>query len=860
MKKTTFLMLMMIFFSLSTVYGFERSHEIRFLESLRGQEKSRTLVDPQLQSDAHELQLIREQRALLLKSGNIEHLSSSLPELLSRERSLLTKYGLKTQVPEQPTFKARGIHPEKKQQFASIKRAYQKSDMAKAPQEGVQKYRLDSIVNQIKSDTEWHPDEKQTFVYDYNGRVSGQQGYTVVEGSLNWVNEYRMTTEHNNQGMPLDMHYEAWDQELGVWYTEFRNQISYDDQGRPLSMKSFYSEYDEVSNSYILYGEEFMEVNYNAEGEMVNMTMHMWNVDSMAFIPHMKVEVVFENGRELMLASWIWSLDTNQWVGEWKFEYVPIADTPLMNYFQYEWDYNSNNWFIASKEEFEVSSNEFGLVISYTEYEWDYSTMSLLPDDKSVYSKPYAAGLIEEMNFGLVENYYWNAPESDEWKLDSRTINSFDSQGRVVISNTEAWAWSLPLEAYKWVDRYREESMYDSNGDLEEYLYFEWYYSWENDSNILNTKNKTTYSYNSNHEPTVITHYGWDMQLENWYHRNKTENSYNELGQLVQVIQYSQYNEASQLWLADRKDVYGYDATGETSLTGYYSWNQEINDWQLISLSEYLEDEEGRLLVDKYVFWSDNLNMEVVSYHEEYAYNEMGQMTLDMWISSNEYTDGQNYYLNSYGYKYEISYNSNGYMTGSLSFNYENGAFVQSEKMDIYYSSTHPGAIDYEIASEWDVESDSWIQTRKTVGAYNYDIKRNQMIVPFDEDVLDAYRYFEYMPVSSTDYMWVNEITDWMEYYRTLVYFTQAEFSSIDNPAATDLRLYPNPVRDQLQLQLPADVQQAELLLFDAQGRLISRAPVATTQTVDMTHLNAGLYFYRLNTDKGMFNGKIVKE
>ena len=883
MKKTTSLMLMMIFVSLSSVYGFKQSHEIRFLESLRGQEKSRTAIDPQLQKDAQELLQLRQQRTLLLKSANIRHLSKSLTDLQTRERALLVNYGLRSQNLSQPIVRAKAIDQEKKQRFLQLKRDYQKPNLAKAPQDGVLKHRLDSIVMEVKSDIEWQRADKQSFTYDYNGRVNTQQGYTVVEGSQNWVGEYRMTTEYNNQGMPLDMHYELWDQDLEVWYTEFREQTSYDELGRPITMKSYYSIFDEVSNSYLLYGEQFMEVSYGADGEINGLIMNIWDEDSMEFVPHMKVELLFENGKEMMLASWVWNVDSGQWMGEWKFEYVPIADTPLMDYYQFSWDTITNNWYIVSKEEFSVSNDEFGIVIALTEYEWDYSKESLQPSYKSVYSKPYAAGLIEEMNFGLVESYYWNDNESSKsptdtsnsdysshtilsksvpimWIADTKTTNTFDSQGRVVISNTQAWTWSTALDANQWVDRHREESTYDSNGDMVEMLIHEWYFNWDTNSNELTIKNKTTYAYNTDHLPTVITFSDWDFQLETWYYRNKNEFSYNEQGQITQMIGYSQYNETLQEWVPYQKYIYGYDYAGENSMTGYYNWNANIGDWQLDSKSEYLEDEEGRLLLDTYVYWSSNLNSELVSYREEHTYNERGQMTLDLWFSSHEAYDGQNYFLSAYGYKWVMIYDSNGYLTEAQGHEYENGEYVLNEKTEIFYSSTHPGAVDYDLTYEWDNESSSLKQTRKTVGVYNYDITRNQMIVPFDESAMDAYRYFEYMPISATDYRCAAEISDWLESSRTLVYFTQAEFSTVDTPSADGQLLYPNPVRDQLQVKLPNGVQQAELLLFDAQGRLISRAQLTASQTVDLANLNAGLYLYRLITDKGMFNGKLIKE
>ncbi len=83
----------------------------------------------------------------------------------------------------------------------------------------------------------------------------------------------------------------------------------------------------------------------------------------------------------------------------------------------------------------------------------------------------------------------------------------------------------------------------------------------------------------------------------------------------------------------------------------------------------------------------------------------------------------------------------------------------------------------------------------------------------------------------------------------------------ISSPGATNPSgavFYPNPVTDQLKLkyELPKDYNNAEIMIYDLQGKLIETFKV--TDTFDFIYLpsdyNNGLYLYSLNVD-----GKTIK-
>lgn len=87
---------------------------------------------------------------------------------------------------------------------------------------------------------------------------------------------------------------------------------------------------------------------------------------------------------------------------------------------------------------------------------------------------------------------------------------------------------------------------------------------------------------------------------------------------------------------------------------------------------------------------------------------------------------------------------------------------------------------------------------------------------------------------------------------------TISGISSPGNPGSNNPVFYPNPVTDQLKLkyELPPDHKNAEIKIYDLQGKLIETFKV--TNTFDFIYLpsdyNNGLYLYALSVD-----GKTIK-
>ncbi|MBW6481979.1 MAG: T9SS type A sorting domain-containing protein [Vicingaceae bacterium] len=73
------------------------------------------------------------------------------------------------------------------------------------------------------------------------------------------------------------------------------------------------------------------------------------------------------------------------------------------------------------------------------------------------------------------------------------------------------------------------------------------------------------------------------------------------------------------------------------------------------------------------------------------------------------------------------------------------------------------------------------------------------------------------------------------------------------------LTAYPNPSTGLFTLKLPELVTNGTLTIFDYTGKQILQQPIKTAAKIDITSYAKGIYFYRVETEKELFTGKIIK-
>ncbi len=72
------------------------------------------------------------------------------------------------------------------------------------------------------------------------------------------------------------------------------------------------------------------------------------------------------------------------------------------------------------------------------------------------------------------------------------------------------------------------------------------------------------------------------------------------------------------------------------------------------------------------------------------------------------------------------------------------------------------------------------------------------------------------------------------------------------------IKVYPNPVSDQLNIELPNNLNLNSIELFDIQGKLVKSFDYQTK--FDFNDIQKGVYILKLNTDHGSYHHKLIKK
>ncbi|WP_408671461.1 T9SS type A sorting domain-containing protein [Lutibacter sp.] len=70
---------------------------------------------------------------------------------------------------------------------------------------------------------------------------------------------------------------------------------------------------------------------------------------------------------------------------------------------------------------------------------------------------------------------------------------------------------------------------------------------------------------------------------------------------------------------------------------------------------------------------------------------------------------------------------------------------------------------------------------------------------------------------------------------------------SVEDEFLSSLKIYPNPVKDFLKIELPVNYSNAKVEIYDIYGRYLSNSSISTNvNEIDVSNLNSGVYMFRI--------------
>ena len=166
------------------------------------------------------------------------------------------------------------------------------------------------------------------------------------------------------------------------------------------------------------------------------------------------------------------------------------------------------------------------------------------------------------------------------------------------------------------------------------------------------------------------------------------------------------------------------------------------------------------------------------------------------------------------------------------------------------YAYDERGNLILEVDYNWNNINQQWQPTYKYAVDYDYNYFNDDLLLPPYVDFKN--KVVNYIVYKSSDGV------NWTESGKGIYYYSDIEMA-VSQISMGSIKLYPNPVVNDLNIVLPDDIQQAEFKLFDLHGRMLVTKNIVADKKVNLEKLAAGIYLYQIITEKGTYQGKLVK-
>ena len=129
--------------------------------------------------------------------------------------------------------------------------------------------------------------------------------------------------------------------------------------------------------------------------------------------------------------------------------------------------------------------------------------------------------------------------------------------------------------------------------------------------------------------------------------------------------------------------------------------------------------------------------------------------------------------------------------------------------------------------------------------------------IPVAGDFAVIHKQFEYydhsvsnLPIFTHSYLWFGKVGGSALREFTLVMSKDIVTTSVSQETLAESKIYPNPANDILNVELPSGINNAEITIVDAVGRVVLNANVENSfANLNVSHLKEGAYFVKIAAD-----------
>ncbi|WP_353779413.1 lipocalin-like domain-containing protein [Winogradskyella sp. 3972H.M.0a.05] len=316
-------------------------------------------------------------------------------------------------------------------------------------------------------------------------------------------------------------------------------------------------------------------------------------------------------------------------------------------------------------------------------------------------------------------------------------------------------------------------------------------------------------------------------------------------------------------------------------LTGEkYEWfsmqlsnGMDINLWNIFTADRTIPDEEEYRILSAYVdestqYTTDDLQIErlqffctpdeVMCYSKQWRLTSTTNHSIDLTISTLHTTTEVQLPFRFFEGATTISGTIDGQPVTGIGFAELLHAY---EDPDIEITSPAGGVYDTSVPISWQLNNPD--EGRPVYYDLEYSIDNQANFLPIVSDITDTNYLWSNPPISNNDEVWFRITAHSIDGTLTSTITSDSASSatlSVSNSEVFQIQLHPNPVDEKLNLLLSDAVANGEYQIFDIEGRVVSESVFNDTSlSLNVSHLNSGLYFIRIVSDRGVLTEKFIK-
>ncbi len=549
-------------------------------------------------------------------------------------------------------------------------------------------------------------------------------------------------------------------------------------------------------------------------------------------------------GNTTLYETYVWDEASASWKGSGeKLEYLFDADGHKLMEAVYSWDTTDNVWFGEHKYEYIVAPNHEDVLIQNS-YKWNPKNETW--GDYIKWTYDYTA----DGNVEAVVKKEWDNG-NDKWVDVKQEKRSYDSQGRLVSTLSLVW----DADNSDWVNFHKNEYTYDQDGTQHYILYY-----WDDHDNSWQNYLKGEKRWDKQGHLIYFDEYQWNKFQDKWEGFEKEEKKYDENGNLTLWLFYA-WDQVQEIWVNASKSVYKLDDNGRMVLKDYMTWDTDNDVWVNSKRDEFAWSPEGWLLMHASSTWDDHTNDWRCTFRIETTYDPCGKK---LWVRkyrwSNDagallFTNSEHYFYQGYLFEETASVCPGDSVLWRGVYLKDEGVHTQS------YSSVTCRDSSYRMTlSFYDKPADFDITGSDTVDANEltvYSVPENGQVTYTWS--LEGGNVISHPSDNSLQVQWGDPGEGMLYAVASNQYGCHSDTATlkvvigvtgVEETAPDEVVLYPNPVRDHIQIQSPGRVVRVEM--YDLSGKAL----LTTDQkNIDLSGMDPGVYVVKIRNR----DGKLLK-